>query len=123
MRRKAVVTSEVAIQQPEAMRERKLPVRELHRGERVVHKRFLFFIFYFFKDFIYSFLERGKRGEIEGEKHKRVVVSHAPSTGDLACNPGMCPDWESNWRPFHSQAVTQSAEPHKPGPFCHLANI
>ena len=21
-------------------------------------------------------------------------------TGDPACNPGMCPDWESNWRPF-----------------------
>ena len=26
-----------------------------------------------------------------------------PSTGDLAQNPGMCPDWESNWRPFGSQ--------------------
>ena len=24
-------------------------------------------------------------------------------TGDLYCNPGMCPDWESNWRPFGSQ--------------------
>ena len=28
-----------------------------------------------------------------------------PSTGDLACNPGMCPDWESNQWPFGSQAV------------------
>ena len=120
MRRKAVVTSEVAIQQPEAMRERKLPVRELHRGERVVHKRFLFFIFYFFKDFIYSFLERGKRGEIEGEKHKRVVVSHAPSTGDLACNPGMCPDWELIRQPLGLQAGTQSTEPHQAGLVWHL---
>ena len=24
-------------------------------------------------------------------------------TGDLARNPGMCPDWESNWRPFGLQ--------------------
>ena len=27
----------------------------------------------------------------------------------------MCPDWESNWRPFGSQAGTQSTEPHQPG--------
>ena len=39
----------------------------------------------------------GREGEREGEKHHCVVVSHAPSTGDLAHNPGMCPDWESNW--------------------------
>ena len=25
--------------------------------------------------------------------------------GDLACNPGMCSDWESNWRAFGSQSV------------------
>ena len=39
-------------------------------------------------------------GEREGEKHQCVVASHMPTTGDLACNPGMCPDWESNQRPF-----------------------
>ena len=38
-----------------------------------------------------------------------------PPTGDLAHNPGMCPDWESNQRPFGSQASTQSTEPHQPG--------
>ena len=38
-----------------------------------------------------------------------------PPTGDLARNPGICPDWESNWRPFGSQAGTQSTEPHQPG--------
>ena len=38
-----------------------------------------------------------------------------PPTGDLACNQGMCPDWESNLRPFGSQAGTQSTEPHHPG--------
>ena len=37
-------------------------------------------------------------------------------TGDLACNPGTCPDWESNQWPFGSQAGTQSTEPHQPGP-------
>ena len=34
--------------------------------------------------------------------------------GDLARNPGMCPDWESNQLPFASQAGTQSTEPHQP---------
>ena len=36
-----------------------------------------------------------------------------PQTRDLACNPGMYPDWESNQWPFRSQASTQSTEPHK----------
>ena len=29
--------------------------------------------------------------------------------------PRMCPDWESNQRPFGSQAGTQSTEPYQPG--------
>ena len=58
----------------------------------------------FFKYFIYLFSER----EREGEKHQCVVASHAPPTGDLACNPGMCPEWEANQRPFGSQATPQS---------------
>ena len=40
---------------------------------------------------IYFFLERGREGEREGEKHQCVVASHTPSTEDLARNPGMCP--------------------------------
>ena len=39
--------------------------------------------------------------------------------GDLAHNPGMCPDWESNQQPFGLQACTQSTEPHQPGPVHH----
>ena len=37
-------------------------------------------------------------GEILKElmREKCVVASHALPTGDLACNPGMCPDWELN---------------------------
>ena len=53
--------------------------------------------FVFFLDFIYLFLEREREGEKEGEKHHCVVASHMPPTGDLARNPGRCPDWESNW--------------------------
>ena len=68
----------------------------------------------FFKRF-YLFLERGKDGERKGEKHQCVGAPHTPPTGDLARNPGTCPDWESNWRSFGSQAGTQSTEPHQPG--------
>ena len=71
------------------------------------------FSFIFFKDFIYLFLERGKEGEREGEKHQCVVAS-APNQA-LTHNSGMCPDWESNWWHFGSQAGAQSTEPHQPG--------
>ena len=43
------------------------------------------------------------------------VASHTPLTGDLACNPGMCLDWESNQQPFGSQAWAQSTKPHQQG--------
>ena len=44
-----------------------------------------------------------------------MVASHVLPTGDLAGNPGMCPDWESTWKPFDSQAGAQSTEPHQSG--------
>ena len=53
--------------------------------------------------------------EREGEKHQCVVASCMPPTRDLACKPGMHPDWESNQQPFGSQATTQSTEPHQTG--------
>ena len=53
--------------------------------------------FFFLKIlFIYLFLERGERRGKEGRKDQCVVASLAALTEDLACNPGMCPDWESN---------------------------
>ena len=62
----------------------------------------------FFKDFIYLLLERGEgRGEREEQKHQCVrdtlicCLSHAPKWGPYP-QPGMCPDWESNWQPFGS---------------------
>ena len=56
--------------------------------------------------FLNLFLEKGEGKEKEGEKHQCVVASCVPSTGDLACNPGMC--WESKLRDFGSQASAQS---------------
>ncbi|KAF6125283.1 hypothetical protein HJG60_009802 [Phyllostomus discolor] len=51
----------------------------------------------------------------ERERNINVWLSCAPPNGDLAHNPGVCPDWELNWQPFGSQASTQSTEPHQPG--------
>ena len=77
--------------------------------------RFVYTLFY--KDFIYVFLERGKEGEREEKKYQCVITSCTPPTGDLTCNPSMCPDWELNQRPFGLQAGAQSTEPHEPGLF------
>ena len=48
-----------------------------------------------FYDFIYLFREKGSEGKREGEKHQ-LVDPHMPPTRDLAYNPGMYPEWESN---------------------------
>ena len=78
-------------------------------------------LFYFKKYFIYLFLERGEGREEERERNIKVwkkhqlAASRMPPTGDLAHNPGMHPDWESNQWPFSSQAGTQPTEPHQPG--------
>ena len=68
------------------------------------------------KDCIYLFLERweGKEKEKEGNINVWLPLAQ-PLLGTLSCNPGMCPDWESNWPPFGSQASTQSTETHQPG--------
>ena len=65
--------------------------------------------------YLFIFRQKWRKGVREGEKHQCVVASHTPPTGDLACNPGIFPDWESNWWPFGLQASTQSTEPHQPG--------
>ena len=52
---------------------------------------FLIFLFYLF---IYR--QSRRVGERKGEKHQCVLASHTPTGGDLAHNPGICPDWESN---------------------------
>ena len=70
-----------------------------------------------FLKILFIFRERGMEGEKEGEKHQCVVASRMPPTGDLAHNPGMSPEWESNQLTFGSQASTQSTEPQQPGWF------
>ena len=72
--------------------------------------------------YILIFRKWGKEGERKREKPQCVVASPVSPTGDLACNPGMCPDWESNQRSFGSQAGTQCTEPHQPGPEMILFN-
>ena len=52
---------------------------------------FLWVFFYFLKILCIFFRQRGREGERDGEKHQCVVASQAPSTGDLAWNPYMCP--------------------------------
>ena len=63
--------------------------------------------------FIY-FRQRGREGERDGEKHHVWLPLVCPLLGtDLTRNPGMCPDWELNQRPFDSQASAQSSLPHQ----------
>ena len=57
----------------------------------------------FLKIFFNLFLERGREGEREEEKHQSVIASRAPPTRDMASNPGMCPDWKLNVQPFGLQ--------------------
>ena len=87
----------------------------LHVIIYVLFYLFLIDFILFFKDFIYLFLERGREWEREGEKTLVCGCLSHTRTGDLAHNPGTCPDWEFSQWPFDSQASTQSTEPHHPG--------
>ena len=62
------------------------------------------------------YFERGKRREKERERNIDWLPPTRPPTRGLACNPGMCPEWELNWRPFSSQDCTEPTEPYHPGP-------
>ena len=81
----------------------------------LLNEPFLGGVFFFFKIFLktYFFREKGREGEREGEKHQ-LVASHMPPTGDLACNPGKCPDWELTPWPFGLWASAQSPDAHWP---------
>ena len=78
--------------------------------------KFVLYFSFFQKDFIYLVLDKGEGKEKDMERNINVwlPLAHTPS-GDLAHNPGMCPDRESNGQPFDSQDGAQSTEPHKPG--------
>ena len=76
----------------------------------------------FLKIFIYFyfwFKREGKEKEREEtsmwERNIDWLPSvHAPS-GHQTCNPGMCPDWESNQWPFSLLDEAQPTEPHQLG--------
>ena len=83
----------------------------------------LTFIYSFQRFYLFIFRERGGEGR-EKERERNISVRLPltcpslgtwPPTGDLAHNPGMCPDWEWNQRPFGSQSGAQSTELHQPG--------
>ena len=62
---------------------------------------------------LFIFRETGR----EGERERNINVSLllvCPSTGDMACNPGICPDWELNATLWFA-ACAQSTELHQPG--------
>ena len=80
---------------------------------------------YFLKTILFTYLfilERGEGKEKEREKHQWEVSYHVPMTGDLACNPGTCPDWDRTGDPL-AQARTQSTELHQPGLFVTFNNF
>ena len=62
----------------------------------------------YFLKVVFIFSERERR-EKEKERNvdvwepHRLVASYMLPAGGLACNPGMCPDWESNQQPFGFQ--------------------
>ena len=62
----------------------------------------------------------GKGGRKKGRETSMYGSSCVPPTGDLAHDPGMCPDWESNQWPFGSQSQPQSTETHQSG---NLENV
>ena len=64
---------------------------------------------------LYLFLE-GK-GRRKRKRKMNVWLPHMPPIGNLAHNPGMCPDWKLNRWPLDLQAGAQSTEPHQAGLF------
>ena len=74
----------------------------------------------FYKRFYLLIFTEGKGGRKCGRETSMCGCLLCVPTGALVRNPGMFPDWESNWPPFGSQAGTQSTEPHQPGPTVFL---
>ena len=78
---------------------------------------------HFLKDFISLFSERGEgRGKRRERNISWLPLTHSP-TRDLACNLGMCPDWELNQRLFDSQASPQITKLHQPRPMSFFAEL
>ena len=57
--------------------------------------------------------EKERKRNINVWEKPWLVAPHTPLSRDLARNPGTCPDWAWNQRPFGLQGGTQSTEPHQ----------
>ena len=77
-------------------------------------KTFLWISFLKKRLYLFIFIGKGREIERKGEEHQCVVASWMHPGKNLAHNPGMCPDWESNQWPFGLQVGAQSTEPHQP---------
>ena len=70
---------------------------------------------HFKKYFIHLFLEREGKGGRRRGREASIVCLLCPLTRDGTRNPGMCPDWESNWWPFALWGNVQPTEPDRSG--------
>ena len=74
----------------------------------------ILFVYLFFKYFIYLLLQRGEGREQERERNidmqekHQLAASRMPTTGDLAHNPAMCPDWELNQDSTHQATLAKA---------------
>ena len=80
-----------------------------------------FFLILTWGHFFHCSLEREEGREKEKERtsmwkrHQLVAYAICPLTGDRTCTPGMCPNQESNQRPFGLHDNIQSTKPHRLG--------
>ena len=56
-------------------------------------------------------MEKERERNMDVQERHRLIACHKSPAGDLAHNPGMCPDWKLNQRPFGLQVGTQSIQP------------
>ena len=54
----------------------------------------------FLRFYLFTFRERVREGEKEGEKHQSICCFLEPPFGDLAHNLAVCSGQESNQQPF-----------------------
>ena len=80
-----------------------------------------FFLSFFLSLTFYLFTFRAEGREKERERNISVWLPLAhPIPATWPATQACALDWESNWRPFGSQAGAQSVEPHQPGLFLYF---
>ena len=87
--------------------------------QMMIHYQIVFFKDSFFLLRFYLFIFRRGEGMEKGRETSMCGCPSLPPIEDLAHNPGTCPDWELNQRPFGLQPwFNQSTELYQPGPNC-----